>query len=189
VYAWRDVQRCIFFRQSHEHGDFIRLRLDLPDERIVLMVDPQNGIKQWKGSKAEIVSEFVKKHISPERIVNASITGAALSLLEVDVRIEDMERTISEHKKLVRLVIIVLLPLFCVYIWYIRPKSLSDPYTLWRFVAGSALLIILVTQQYGGTIHFVRKEFSESLADLHTQRRSFLDPDPVPEESKDEEAR
>lgn len=189
VYGWRDVKRCLIFRQSHEHDGFIELRLEFPDESIVLVVDPKNDIKQWKGPKSDIVSEFIKQHVAPDCIVNASIAGAALSLLEVDARIERVQRIIAEYKKLVRLVIIVLLPLFCLLIWYIRPKRFSDPYTLWGFIAGSALLTILVTLQYGGTIYFVRKEFSESLADLHAQRRSFLDPDSTQEESIDEETR
>lgn len=103
--------------------------------------------------------------------------------------IEDMERTITACKMSARIIVSVLLPLFCFYIWYIRPKSFEDPYTLWGSIAALALLIFMVTLQYGETIYFVRKGFSESLADLHAQRSSFLDPDSTQEKSIDEETR
>ena len=173
--SWLDVRRCVFLRPSFQHDSFVELRLELPAEIFVLTVDAQNDIKQWAGPKPEVVSEFIKRHIQSDRVVDASLDGPARSIAEVDARIERLRQLYDELTKYVRWMYVLLPACLGLWVWYSWPKNSADTFGIAVYLIG----VVVVATGYGtmffGYSYFGRRRFNEQITDLRTQRDSLVE--------------
>ncbi len=171
VYAWRDVQRCVFFRISHQHEEFLDLILEFSDQRFVLVVDRPNNVRLWRGPASDVLSLFLKQHVDSGRIVNAALAGPPLSVAEADFRIQRLKASLSKFRR------------FQYFLWIFCPVGVA--LTAWWYWPRNAVdlpihfLKIGLTALLVGVFYillpaFASRQLRDPIEDLHVQRNRLL---------------
>lgn len=101
-YAWSDVVRVRGSRFGHWRQDFQDLELELSgrpegDPRLTLRVGPDGKPANWEGSGAEVVLAYVLHHVGSDRVQFTAKTGPPQTADEVDLRLEDLERSERQY--------------------------------------------------------------------------------------------
>lgn len=97
-YPWNDVVSLEVEKLRHDHDDFRRLVLTLPDRAIRLYVSRQHGmtIESWRGATASVVAQFLTAHVAREKHAISAILDEARNVAEADRRIESTSKHLRE---------------------------------------------------------------------------------------------
>jgi hypothetical protein len=99
-YGWDEVVLLRIVRLEENHPGFKVLRLTLPDRELELRYSREQGQvkKNWTGAGPDVVSAFLERHVSAERIEEAALEGRARTVADVDSRLEDLRNRQREFR-------------------------------------------------------------------------------------------
>ncbi len=139
-YLWSDVARVRITRLEPLRRDFSMLQIFFPDEELKLQFVSHQGGRSptWRGPEADVIAEFLQKHLSPAR-VDVDIAGERPSRREdVEAMLATAKRQTKELNWCLGICIALLLPAF---VWMALDRGILPAAIMF---AGYGLVIVPV---------------------------------------------
>jgi hypothetical protein len=93
-FDWHDVREVRIIRQRRDRYDFLRLEIDVGDERLRLLEDAR---ARWSGGDGAVLERILRKHLPSEKVLDISLTGRPSSQREFEFRLIQFEKSSRER--------------------------------------------------------------------------------------------